>query len=334
MAEIIVVIAIAFVVALPALGAVPVGGGAPVRPGQPVQPVQPVQPQPPQQLPAQPQTESLDNVKFAKFSVQGVIGIVQGVDANNRNGMWKIGSRHDVNNNQVPNQDMIDVVNDLKPGDLLKITATIKGADHWIDSVSREPITFEKVTEAASGATPKVTVTIKMGDKSDTLLVPNVKDKTNKLVADPAIMAQINEFKEGDKIEFTRQAGPAGQVVIKTIKLAGAPDKAEFIKTAEKTIAGEKFAAIEIKEGADKPITLLVPNTKDANGKAAKDAHGNPVPDATMIDAIKAMTPGQMVEYKSKTDNSNRVVLTEIKAVAPPASQPADAPAGGGKAAG
>jgi hypothetical protein len=284
----------------------------------------------------QQKTEDLDNVKFMSFSKQGLIVVVQGSDAANRVGTWKIGPRQDENKKWVINQDMLDTVTAFKVGDLMKISATIRSDGHWVDSISKEDaqaaedakaIVFQKYVETpVAGGQTRVTVLIKTADKSDTLIVPNVKDNLGKWVADPTIMAVIKEFKEGDKIEYTRQTSPAGQVVIKTIKPAGAPDKAEFIKVTDKVVNGEKFTAIEVKEATDKdkPITLLVANTKDDKGKLVKDDSGNPVPDATMLEAVKAITPGQMVEFKSKAETPVRVMLTEIKVVVDATTQPAD----------
>jgi hypothetical protein len=337
MTEIILVVAVASFVALPAMGQPTPGSRWQQRPQKPP----PAQP---------PQTESLDNVKFAKYSLKNNIGVVEGTDSTGKSGVWLIRSHKDDSGKPVPGQDMIDIVKDLKPGTLMKITATITGTGndicHWIDSVSAikpdapppadpKAITFSKFTEALCGDQPKVTVLIKTGDKIDTLTVPNVEDNLGKWVPAPAIMAQIKEFKEGDKIEYTRQTAADGQVVIKTIKPAGAPDKAQFVRMTDKTIGGEKFTAIEVRQGADKPVTLLVPNTRDDKGKPVMDDGGNPVPDAMMLDAVKALVPDQMVEFKSKADNPNKVMLTEIKAVEAPTSGPADkAPDGDKPAAG
>jgi hypothetical protein len=319
--EIILVAVIAAVVALPAFG----------------QKVPPIPRDILQRAANQTKTEDLDNVKFIGFTMQGNVGILQGADSNNKVGTFKIGPRRDEKNKMVPNQDLIDVVKDLKKGDLMRISLNVAADGHWVTAVSKldapvvddaKAIIFDTVTEAVVGGQPKVTVLIKTAGKSETLTVPNVKDSLGKWVADPAIMAIIKEFKHDDKIEYTRQT-LSNQVVIKTIKLAGAPDKAEFIKMTDKTLGGEKFTAIEVKEGTDKPITLLVANTKDDKGKLTKDDKGNPVPDATLLEAVTALTPGQMVEFKSKAENPAKIMLTEIKAIAAPTTQPA-----GDKAAG
>ena len=278
----------------------------------------------------QDKSEDLQNVKFVKFAMQGQTGVVSAVEQSGKNIMVKIAPLVGDNKKMEPNQELINVVKDLKPGDLLTLSVITKadGSGRYLDSATKQdgPIvdesklpTFESSAEGMTATgQPQVTVVIKLGDKNDTYTVPNVKDSAGKVGPDADILAEVKALTKGDKVDFKCQ--PSSKI-LKSIKLVGAPDKAEFIKVADMvTIGAEKFMAIQIREGKDakeKPVTLLVPNVKDDSGK--------PVPDAKISDEVKALTPGQMVLVKAKAENPGKIMLAEISpADKDAASKPAD----------
>ena len=219
-----------------------------------------------------------------------------------------------------PSPIVLDVVKNLKPGDLIKIRSSTGQGHTILNAISAytlkpgedEPnvYTFMEVKDSQPvGQVTYTGVTLGKLGASQLALVPNTKDKDGKLAPDEAILAAVKDLKKDSQVEV--QLEKQGNLfVIKSIRAYAPPAQGEFVKTSQQKTEQGDVTVVEIKE-AQKNVLAWVPNVS-VGGKSA--------PDAALMSAAKTLKPGQAVMYKCHTDDKG-TWLDQIK----------PAPAAGGK---
>lgn len=213
-----------------------------------------------------------------------------------------------------PDPVVVNIVRDLKPGDLIEVRTGKLEGHNILRSIrpykpkpgedDPEAFTFVRVVEQKVGNQDVLGVELKKDAASQTVPVPNRTDDNGKPVPDPELAAKVRSFAKGDLVEV-KVAREAGKIVLASIKAYKPPDRGKFVKSLEQKVEEEAFLAIEVAQDDQTTKTLLVPNHKDAKGQN--------VPDAELSAAVKKLRPGQTVLFRTRQDGQ-KTFLTEARA--------------------
>lgn len=222
-----------------------------------------------------------------------------------------------------PSPAMVDVVKDLKRGDLVEIRTTKLRGVTMLTFIRRyhpkpgeddpDAFTFVKhLTQKVSGR-DHMAVALKRGNRAQTILVPNRKNDEGKWVPDEKIAAQVKTLEANQIVEITIEK-TAGKVLLKSIRPYKPPVKGSFVKLiAKKKVGEQEYAAIVVKVGASER-EILIPNRKAGGDKM--------LPDQKLLAAVKKLKADQPVEYKTLAEDG-QTWLARIEAVKkPPAPKP------------
>ena len=226
-----------------------------------------------------------------------------------------------------PSQTVVDVVKDLKRGDLVEIsTAKFRGFT-MLRSIRRyhpkpgedDPDAFifvKHLTQKVSGR-DYMAVALKKRTRVQTILVPNRKNDDGKWVPDEKIAAQVKKLEADQIVEITIEK-TAGRLYLKSIRPYQPPVKGSFVKLiAKKKVGEQECAAIVVKvDGSEREI--LIPNRKARGDKV--------VPDRKLLAAVKKLKADQPVECKT-VEEDGQTWLARVKALKkPPAPKPKPKP--------
>ncbi len=217
-----------------------------------------------------------------------------------------------------PPQFVLDLVNDLKPGDLLDLKTAV-GAGH-INQVAKieryktrpgedEPGVF--VFEKLTGGPDHPVVTLSKYRISQTLPLMLNKGANDKI--DPEQQKVAEALKTGESVEV--EVGTlGGQPVIKSLVPYVAPQRGTFVKMTEAVVGEAKLPAIEVTpEKAANSVALVISGTANAAGKI--------VPNPELLKLAKTLKPGQAILFKTTKDD-RATWLRQVRLI--PADGPAD----------
>ncbi len=226
-----------------------------------------------------------------------------------------------------PPPHVVEFVKKLRRGDIIEVTTAETMGKPFLKSFRGirvaadlpEYFTVAKIGQKKVGLQRYLCVTVKKGDETADLLVPNKKGPEGKWVSDEKIAAQVKEFREGSRVDVeVRKAGR--NIFLKAIYPHAEAQTARFVKRDVKEIDGQRHVCAVVKTDAGERA-LAVPNS-------GKDRKGNPAPDVKLAAAVNKLRPGQTVRFKTRTDGGQEY-LREIEVTrAPPEEKPKDKPKG------
>jgi hypothetical protein len=212
-----------------------------------------------------------------------------------------------------PDPTVVEVVKKLKPGDLLQIrTSKLQGHQvlNFVQPYHPQPgeddpyaFGFVQTIEGKISGQDSLGVSLSKGQKSQTVWLPNYKDKEGKWTPDEELAAAVKGFKKGDIVEVRLQSGGANPI-LKSISPYKPPEKAEFVKSLEQTVGEVTYLAAEVKKDGDS-LQLLVPARKNERGEMVRDAE--------LVGKVRALKAGQVVEFKSRQQGGQRF-LVDVRA--------------------
>ena len=222
-----------------------------------------------------------------------------------------------------PAQHVVDLVDRLQRGDIIEITAADFKGRPMLRSIRGIKVaadlpdyfTVEETAAKKVGLQEFLCVTVKRGDQTADLLVPNRKGDDGKWIPDQALAAKAQKFRKGDRVDVEiRKAGR--RVYLRDISAYIKPEVARFVKRETKDIDGHKHVCAVVRAG-DADRELFVPNS-------AQDAKGQPAPDPKLSAAVSRLRPGQAVEYKARSEGDKTI----LRAIAATSKTPKEAPKG------
>lgn len=219
-----------------------------------------------------------------------------------------------------PDNHLADAVQDLKPGDLVEISVEMPrlGRPAMLRSIKPYELkpgedqpngyVFAGTDEQQSGSSTQTIVELtKLGQKIK-VSVARTKSAAGAYEADPKIVSDLSQFKEGDSV-FAEISG--GTLI--TIEPYTDPQFGKLIKIDETEVDGHKVKTAHIDQDG-KTIDAMVPGK--ANGRAWS-------PDTMITRQLSRLKPGEQVQFRTKDDSGK----SWIRSIEPAPKNAAETPA-------
>ncbi|HUT61984.1 MAG TPA: hypothetical protein VNA25_29450 [Phycisphaerae bacterium] len=221
-----------------------------------------------------------------------------------------------------PSEVIMNVVKELKRGDLIEVTVAEFMGNSLLRSVRRydlkpgenEPnvFVFEKMVQEKLGRQEYDGIVVSKYGSPQTVLIPIRKNKEGKPASDEQLLEAARQFKEGDSVELEVQA--AGRtVMLKSIYRYEPPKRGTFVRIVQQKVNDEDCMGIEI-QGEDGNQVVLIPNNQIGRGK--------PFPDRQLAGQARSLRPGKAFLYKTRQDDKG----TWLRQIRPAPREPATRP--------
>ncbi len=218
-----------------------------------------------------------------------------------------------------PDRKMADVVQDLKPGDLIEVSVDHPRPSHpalirRIKPYELKPgedqpngYIFQGSEEKTVGRSKRTVVTLGKLGQTIAAEVPDKKGAGGALEFDPDILAAVNQLKEGSSV-WVEMTGRSLTLIEPYVD----PVVGKFTKYTDTEVDGRKLRSLEIDQDG-KTVTLLVPGR--SNGKTW-------VSDSNVTRQLTRVRPGMTVQFRSKEDGDKNW----LRSIEPAPKSPLEAP--------